>query len=66
MMRKLQQILTYDKKVTVSKSLDIEKHNIKLATFIAALFYDLSPEKQIRLPTQNEKRGREYDEFHLQ
>ncbi|MBD2785640.1 ExeA family protein [Xenorhabdus sp. DI] len=59
MMRKLQQILSNEKKVTVSKSLAIEKHNIKLATFIAALFYDLSSEKQIRLPTQNEKRERD-------
>ena len=30
----------------------IEKHNIKLATFIAALFYDLSTQKQVRIPTQ--------------
>ena len=28
-----------------------ENNNIKLATFIAALFYDLSSEKQIRIPT---------------
>ncbi|MGL5424533.1 MAG: ExeA family protein [Serratia fonticola] len=59
MMRKLQQALMSEKKVTVSKSLAIEKHNIKLATFIAALFYDLSSEKQIRIPTQNEKRERD-------
>lgn len=32
----------------------IEKHNIKLATFIAALFYDLSTQKQVRIPTQIE------------
>ena len=41
----------------------IEKHNIKLATFIAALFYDLSTQKQVRIPTQIEKRDRELYEL---
>ncbi len=47
MLRRLQQLLEDEKKVTVSKSLSIEKHRIKLATLIAALFYDLSTEKQV-------------------
>jgi len=42
MLRRLQQAMDEEKKITVSKSLAIEKHSIKLATFIAALFYDLS------------------------
>lgn len=50
MLRRLQQALEDEKKVTVSKSLAIEKHSIKLATFIAALYYDLSTEKQVRIP----------------
>ncbi|MDI3944286.1 thioredoxin domain-containing protein [Pseudomonas aeruginosa] len=41
-----------------AKDMD-EKHNIKLATFIATLFYDLSTQKQVRIPTQIEKRNRE-------
>lgn len=56
MLRRLEQILEDEKQVTVSKSLAIEKHRIKLATFIAALFYDLSREKQVRIPTQGAKR----------
>lgn len=59
MIRQLQQALAAEKRVIVSRALSIEKQNIKLATFIAALFYDLSSEKQIHIPTQNEKRERE-------
>jgi type II secretory pathway predicted ATPase ExeA len=63
MMRRLQQVLEAEKRVTVSKSLAIEKHNSKLATFIAALFYDLSTEKQVRIPAQGEKRERDLREL---
>lgn len=62
-LRRLQQALEEEKRVTVSKSLAIDKHSIKLATFIAALFYDLSTEKQVRIPTQGEKRERELREL---
>jgi type II secretory pathway predicted ATPase ExeA len=41
----------------------IEKRRIKLATFIAALFYGLSREKQIRIPTRGEKRERDLREL---
>ena len=63
MLRRLQQAMEEEKKITVSKSLAIEKHSIKLATFIAALFYDLSTEKQVRIPTQGEKRERDLREL---
>lgn len=62
MLRRLQQLLEDEKKVTVSKSLSIEKHRIKLATLIAALFYDLSTEKQVRIPS-GEKRERDLREL---
>lgn len=58
MLRRLQQTLEDEKKVTVSRSLAIEKQSIKLATLIAALFYDLSSEKQVRIPS-GEKRERD-------
>ena len=58
MLRRLQRTLEDEKKVTVSKSLAIEKQSIKLATLIAALFYDLSSEKQVRIPS-GEKRERD-------
>lgn len=59
MLRRLQQVLEEEKKIMVSKSLAIEKQNIKLATFISALFYDLSTEKPVCIPSQGEKRERE-------
>lgn len=58
MLRQLQQALAAEKRVLVSRSWSIEKQNIKLSTFIAASFYDLSTEKQVQIPTQNEKRER--------
>jgi type II secretory pathway predicted ATPase ExeA len=42
----------------VSKSLAIDKSRVKLATLVAALFYDLSQQKQVRIPG-DEKRERE-------
>lgn len=63
MLRRIEQVLEEEKRVTVSKSLAIEKHRIKLATFIAALFYDLSTERQVRIPTQGEKRERDLCEL---
>ncbi|MDD7787803.1 ExeA family protein [Ralstonia pseudosolanacearum] len=62
-LRRLQEALEGEKRVTVSKSLAIEKHRIKLATLVAALFYDLSTEKQVRIPTQGEKRERDLREL---
>lgn len=62
MLRRLQQTLEDEKKVTVSKSLAIEKHAVKLDTLIAALFYDLSTEKRVRIPS-GEKRERDLREL---
>ncbi|MEI7844038.1 MAG: AAA family ATPase [Gallionellaceae bacterium] len=59
-LRRLQQMLEEEKKVTVSRSLAIDKQNVKLATLLAALFYDLSTEKNVRIPTGVERREREF------
>ena len=45
---RLQLPLEDRKRVAVSGSQAIDKHSIKLATFIAALFYDLSTDVQVR------------------
>jgi len=63
LIRRLQQVLEDEKKVTVSKSLAIEKQSIKLATLIAALFYDLSPDRQVQIPKQGERRERQLQEL---
>ena len=62
-LRRLQQQLKDENRVLVAKSLAVEKHSIKLGTLIAALFYDLSPEKSVRIPTQGEKRERDLREL---
>ncbi|MHB8182060.1 MAG: ExeA family protein, partial [Acidithiobacillus ferrivorans] len=62
-LRRLQQILKEENRVTVAKSISVEKHSIKLATLIAALFYDLAQDKQIQIPKQGERRERELQEL---
>lgn len=62
-MRRLQRQLKEENKITVSKSLSVEKHSIKLATLIAALYYDLATDKQVRIPKQGERRERELREL---
>lgn len=58
-LRRLQEDLVKEGKIIVSKSLSVDKNRATLATLIAALFYDLSAEKEIRIPTVGEKRERE-------
>lgn len=41
----------------------MEKHSIKPATLITALYYDLAQDKLIQIPTQNERRDRELQEL---
>jgi type II secretory pathway predicted ATPase ExeA len=58
LLRQLQEILVAEKRVTVSKSLAVDKDRASLTTLITALFYDLSPEKEPRIPAQSEYRER--------
>ncbi len=46
------------KEIIVSRSLAVESDKISLSTLITALFYDLSTEKDLKVPTQPEKRER--------
>jgi type II secretory pathway predicted ATPase ExeA len=62
-LRRLQQILKDENRVSVAKSLLVEKHSIKLATLITALFYDLAQDKVVQIPKQGEKRERELQEL---
>jgi hypothetical protein len=52
-----------ENRVTVAKSISVEKHSIKLATLITALYYDLAQDKLIQIPKQNERRDRELQEL---
>jgi len=58
-LRRLQEFLEQEGKILVSKSLSVDKDRATLSTLISALFYDLSSEKVITIPTQGEKRERE-------
>lgn len=58
MIHQLQQQLRDENRVLVSKSIQVEKINVKLGTLITALFIDLSPEKQPQIPSQGERRER--------
>lgn len=46
------------KEIIVSRSLVVESEKVSLSTLITALFYDLSPEKNCKVPSQAEKRER--------
>lgn len=58
-LRRLQQLISEEKKVIVARSLSVEKQSIKLATLINALFYDLTQDKVVQIPKQGERRERE-------
>lgn len=62
-LRRLQRILKDENRVAVAKSLSVEKHSIKLATLITALYYDLAQDKQVQIPKQGERRERELQEL---
>ena len=59
LLRHLQADLARENKVLVSKSLAVDQERTTIATLIDALFYDLSPEGEVRSPKQGEKRERE-------
>lgn len=58
-LRKLQESLALEGRILVSKSLSVDKARTTLTTLISALFYDLSPDKDVKIPGQGEKRERE-------
>lgn len=62
-LRRLQQILREENKIIVARSLSVDKHSVKLATLISALFYDLTQDKSAQIPKQGERRERELQEL---
>jgi type II secretory pathway predicted ATPase ExeA len=63
MLRRLQEDLAREGKVIVSKSLSVDKDRTTIPTLITALFHDLSPDKEPKIPTQGEKRERELQQL---
>lgn len=58
-LRRLQELLARENRVIVSKSVAVEKSRTTLGTLITALFCDLSPDKEPKIPKQGEMRERE-------
>jgi type II secretory pathway predicted ATPase ExeA len=63
LLRLIQEALTRDKEILVSKSLSVDKGRVNLGTLILALFYDLATEKDFKVPSQPEKRERKLREL---
>ncbi len=63
MLRRLQEELAREGKVTVAKSLSVDKDRTTIPTLITALFHGLSPDKDPKIPSQGEKRERELQQL---
>lgn len=63
MLRRLQEDLAREGKVIVSKSLSVDKDRTTIPTLITALFHDLSPDKEPKIPALGEKRERELQQL---
>jgi len=62
-LRKIRDTLDKEKEIIVAKAISIEKTRVTLNTLLVALFYDLSTEKELKIPTQVEKRERKLQEL---
>lgn len=63
LLRKIQDELRQENKIRISKSLSVDKNRVTVPMLIQALFYDLSTEKVIKIPTQPEKCMRDLREL---
>lgn len=58
-LERIQKQLSEERKVIVAKSLSVEKSKTNLTTLITALFYDVSGDKDYKVPKLGEKRERD-------
>ena len=58
-LHRLQDEIASEKRVIVAESLSVDTARTTVPTLIAALFYDLAREKEVRIPAQGERRERE-------
>lgn len=59
LIRRLRETLEKEAKVIVARSLSLDKTKLTAPLLDAALFYDLSTEKAVKIPSDSEKRARE-------
>jgi type II secretory pathway predicted ATPase ExeA len=62
-LKKIQDELKKEKQIRISKSLSVDKNRVTIPMLIMALFFDLSTEKEIKIPSQPEKRIRDLREL---
>jgi type II secretory pathway predicted ATPase ExeA len=60
---RLQEEMAREGKIILSRSLFVEKERVTLASLINALFFDLSPKKDVLIPSQGERRERGLQEL---
>lgn len=60
---RLQDTMAREGKIILSRSLWVEKERVSLASLINALFFDLSPKKDVQIPSQGERRERGLQEL---
>jgi type II secretory pathway predicted ATPase ExeA len=63
LLRRLRAELEREGKVIVSRALSVDKAKISLPLLIAALFYDLAPEKTVKISNHSERRERDLQEL---
>jgi len=61
--RRLRSDLEREGRVIVSRSLTVEKAKITVPLLISALFYDLTPDKTVKISSQSERRERDLQEL---
>jgi type II secretory pathway predicted ATPase ExeA len=61
--RRLRAELEREDKVIVSRSLSLDKTRIAMPLLLAALFYDLSPEKSVAISNNSGRRERDLQEL---
>lgn len=61
--RRLRADLEREGRVIVSRSLSVDKAKITVPLLLAALFYDLTPEKTVTISSQSERRERDLQEL---
>ena len=61
--RRLREELEREGRVIVSRALSLEKAKISVPLLVAALFYDLSSEKTVSIPSQSKRRERDLQEL---
>lgn len=57
-LQRLQTELAQEKDIIISRSLAVDKDRVSLGTLMTALFYDLTTEKDLKLPKEPEQRER--------